>query len=446
MSSDRVQQGRTAATRPFRVGELVITKHELHKRKRYLEITSEDEQRLRAVHEYLVPHLDAMVDRFYDYLLAHEETRRILTATPDRLERLRAVQRQYFLDLTSGHYDLVYLEDRVRVGLAHQRIGLSPEWYLGAFNKYREIAAQVLELVLGHDAEHCHRTLNSLNKVISLDMSLAIDAYVYSAQEKLADRASALEVAHAELRQLGEAKQRLTDMIVHDLRNPLSGIVAFLQILGEREAGLTDQETIGLRAALSRCEDLSHLIMNVLQLSQAERGELPLQIERVDLVELTDGSVSAFRQVAERTGKQLSFRSRAGSLPTRTDEGLLRRVLYNLIRNALQHTPQGTRVEVSVMAGPPFHISVADDGPGIPLALQDRLYEPGALRKAGLSGDSGLGLSFCKMAADALRMRLRVESKPGRGTRFLLEDGEDLSRRHRRSATPPPARDLSLLD
>jgi signal transduction histidine kinase len=436
-----------ASTEPFRIGELVLTKDELHKRKRYLEITSEDEQRLRAVHEYVVPHLDEMVDRFYDYLLAHEETSRLLMASSGRLEKLREIQKQYFLDLTCGRYDVAYLEDRVKVGLAHQRIGLSPEWYLGAFNKYREIAADVLELALGRDPAHCRRVLHSLNKVISLDMSLAIDAYVYSARERLADRASALEAAHTELRQLGEAKQRLTDMIVHDLRNPLSGIVAFLQILGEREDGLTGQETAGLRAALTRCDDLSQLIMNVLQISQAERGELPLQLERVDLVELAEDSVSAFRQVAERGGKHLSFRSQARSLATRTDESLLRRVLHNLVRNALQHTPQGTRIEVSLRSGPPFHISVSDDGPGIPFELQDRLYEPGALRKAGLSADySGLGLAFCKMATDALHLSLRVESEPGRGTRFLLEGAEGLGRRHRRSATPPAARDLSRLD
>ena len=435
-----------ASRKPFRIGELVLTERELQKRKRYLEITPEDEERLRAVHEYLVPHLDEMVDRFYDYLLAHQETRRILTATPDRLENFRGIQRQYFLDLTSGRYDLAYLEDRLRVGLAHQRIGVSPEWYLGAFNQYREIAAHVLELAIGSDPAHRYRTLSSLNKVISLDMSLAIDAYIYSAQAKLAERASALEAAHAELRQVGEAKQRLTDMIVHDLRNPLSGIVAFLQILGEREQGLTDQETAGLRAALSGCEDLSHLIMNVLQLSQAEKGELPLHVERVDLAELADRSVSAFRQVAERGGRHLSFQSEGRSLQTRTDEGLLRRVLYNLIRNALQHTPQGTRVEVSVRAGPPFHISVSDDGPGIPFELQDRLHEPGVLRRAGLSGDSGLGLAFCKMAADALRLRFRVESKPGHGTRFVLEDRGRSNISSRRSATTPGARDLSPLD
>jgi signal transduction histidine kinase len=66
---------------------------------------------------------------------------------------------------------------------------------------------------------------------------------------------------------------------------------------------------------------------------------------------------------------------------------------------------------------------VADNGPGIPREIQDRIFEPGALRSAGLQVQSGLGLVFSKMAATSLGINLRLVSEPGQGACFLLEQG-----------------------
>src|SRR6185503_10362178 len=101
----------------------------------------------------------------------------------------------------------------------------------GAYTKYLHIVMDVLSLSFGRDYERFFNTSMALRKVVSLDMSLAIDAYTLSAQEKLAQKAAALEAANSELQKLDAAKRRLTDAIVHDLQNPLAGIVAFLQHL-----------------------------------------------------------------------------------------------------------------------------------------------------------------------------------------------------------------------
>src|SRR5207247_7939161 len=95
------------------------------------------------------------------------------------------IQTQYFLELTAGHYDLAYFENRLRVGLTHERIGLSPQWYLGAYDKYLQIVTDVLSIAYGRDYERFYRTSVSLTKVIFLHISIAIDAYTLSAQERL---------------------------------------------------------------------------------------------------------------------------------------------------------------------------------------------------------------------------------------------------------------------
>lgn len=407
----------------FRIGSFVLSENEVRKRKAFLEIGEEDERRLREAHPHIVRHAETIVDRFYEYLLSHEHTRGFLSE-PGRVERLKKVQLQYFLELTTGRYDLAYFENRLRVGLAHQRTGLSPQWYLGAYDKYLHIACEVLSEAFGEDRSRFLQIQESLTKIVFLDMSLAIDAYTLSSNERLAEDAAALEKTNQELKELGAAKRRLTDMIVHDLQNPLAGVVAFLQVLDEKTHGITDDERVALREALARCNDLSQLILNVLQLSRAEEGKLELYYENVDLCQVAQGAMDAFTLVARQGGRGLALDVGKEPVMVRTDQSLLRRVLYNLIRNAIRHTPKGTEIEVRVAAGPPQSVSVHDDGPGIPPEVQARIFEPfakGSGRGVGWGTDSGLGLSFCRMAAQALDMDLRVESGAGKGATFVLE-------------------------
>jgi signal transduction histidine kinase len=194
-------------------------------------------------------------------------------------------------------------------------------------------------------------------------------------------------------------ERHVIEMLVHDLQNPLAGIMAFLEILKERPGGLSLTEHQGLSAAQARCQELSELVVTLLQLGQAD----------------------AFAPVAERGNQALRFEV-GDSAPTitSTDERIVRRILYNLTRNALRHTPAGTTVELAVETEPSLQIVVEDDGPGIPWEIQDRVFEPGALRRAGVPSDSGVGLAFCRRAAESLGMRLRFEDGRNKGCRFVL--------------------------
>jgi signal transduction histidine kinase len=405
----------------FRIGGFVLTEEEVRRRKAYLGLDNEAERLLREIHPHLYRETERMVERFYKYLLSHEHTR-VMLSEPGVIERLKKLQSQYFMQLTEGPYDLAYFENRLRVGLVHQRIGLSPEWYLGAYQQYLSIAHEVLAQAFGDDPSYLLRATGAFRKAVFLDMSLAIDAYTLSSNERLASEAAALAQANQELRELGITKRRLTDTIVHDLQNPLSGIVAFLEVLEAKTEGLSTSERGALQEALARCDDLSQLIMNVLQLSRAEEGKLELYHENVDLVGIARAAAEAFSLVAERGGRQVVTMAADKPLVVRTDQSLLRRVLYNLIRNALRHTPRGTQVEIDLRAGPPATILIRDNGPGISPELQSQISEPltGAMGWGG-SPELGLGLSFCRMAADALGISFRAEKGDGRGAVFVLE-------------------------
>jgi signal transduction histidine kinase len=405
---------------PLPIDTIPLSDVEVRRRKAYLEISPVDEARLLAAHQILERHAGGIVEEFYAFLLSHDHTRKMLSA-PGLIERLKRLQTRYFSELTAGRYDVDYFQNRVRVGLAHSQVGLSPEWYLGAYLKYLNTVGRVLRDSSGMEEEEASRILSSLGKIIFLDMSLAIDAYIASAQGALSEKASELARANEELHRLDAAKRHLTGAIVHDLQNPLAGIIAFLQVLGSRPAGLTKTERESLSEALARCNDLSSLILDVLQMNRAEEGKLELYIENLDLGEVTRSAVQAFALVAEQEGRSLAYVPPVVPVSVRSDQSLLRRVLYNLIRNALQHTPTGTHVEVSLQAGPPWSLAMRDDGPGIPAEMRGRIFEPGALRNAGYQVQSGLGLVFCKRAAESLGMSLRLDSEPPRGTCFILE-------------------------
>lgn len=385
----------------LQIGSFVLTPQEVEKRKTYLEITPADEQRLREAHPHLERHGQAVIDRFYEYLLSHEPTRQILSA-PGLVERLKGLQTRYFSELTSGDYGLAYFENRLRVGQAHHRIGLSPEWYLGAYLKYLHIASDILSAAFGRDFERFYQTMVSLTKIIYLDMGLAIDAYHFSAQA---------------------SKRQFTDLIVHDLQNPVAGIEAVLQVLAAKSKGLSEEEQAAVLEAQRRCKDLSHMIANVLQVSRAEAGGLQTYVENLDLAQLVRKTCETYAKAAELEGKSLRVEAPA-ALPLRSDQTLLRRILENLVRNALRHTPRGTQVTVNVGRDDGgASITVSDDGPGIPPDVQRALFEPFGgliLRAAGRRVDTGLGLASCKAAADALGAKLAVASDGKRGTAFTL--------------------------
>ncbi|MBI2921347.1 MAG: hypothetical protein HYY18_09720 [Planctomycetes bacterium] len=407
----------------FTIGRFTLTPDEVIRRKAYLEITPQDERRLLEAHPHLVRHSGRIIDAFYVYLMGHEHTRRMLTQ-PGLVERLKKLQADYFRELTSGDYGMGYFEKRLRVGAAHDRVGLAPEWYLGAYAKYLQIVSGVLREVYADDHERFDLTLVALKKIIYLDMSLAIDAYIHSAQVRLESKNVELEAANTELQKLHATKQQLTDMIVHDLQNPLTGIRSFLELLGSRAEGLTPREKEAHAEALRRCDDLGQMILNVLQVSRAEAGKLEAYIENVDLAELVRESVKAFELPAELDGRKVSAEA-PEKLPVRTDQSLMKRVLHNLLRNSLRHTPRGTVVRVVARAGNhgAVEIRVSDDGPGIPREAQPLLFErfgAPALRDAGLRVDSGLGLACCKSALQVLGGSIAVESDGKTGTTFKV--------------------------
>jgi two-component system sensor histidine kinase/response regulator len=228
--------------------------------------------------------------------------------------------------------------------------------------------------------------------------------------------------AYRKLQQLEELRDRLTHLIVHDMRSPLSGLIGYLDLFIARSPGQVDERLRHLvEKATLQAHSLEGLINHVLDVSRLEAGAMPLNRERHDLVHLARMAVAALGSAVERVPVRIM--APATGLPVVGDGDLIRRVYINLLSNALRYAPDGSEVVLSLsLNNKCLRSEVLDDGPGIALENQQRIFEKFNQVKtvpvAGKSVTSGLGLTFCKLAIEAHGGSIGVQSTLGQGCVF----------------------------
>jgi rsbT co-antagonist protein RsbR len=191
---------------------LKLDEAELRSRRAFCELTDEDLARLKSLRSFAEKHTAEVVNAFYDLLLSHSETRKFF---PDEatVRRVKRTQSDYFLGLFDGRCDLSYVEDRLRVGAVHERIGLAPKWYLAAYRKYLDLLREKLHAALP-PAEAAAAYI-SVQKIVFFDVTLAIDTYI-------AANIETLQRHQAALRELSTPVIRVHDRI---LLLPLVGAI-----------------------------------------------------------------------------------------------------------------------------------------------------------------------------------------------------------------------------
>jgi two-component system sensor histidine kinase/response regulator len=227
---------------------------------------------------------------------------------------------------------------------------------------------------------------------------------------------------YGRLRELEEMRDGLVHMLVHDLRNPLTGILSYLQLMQPRIRELGDAElSADLEAMGMSVNRLAGMVGDVLDVSRLEAGAMPLQLVQMDLRALAAETVALLGRSEHATVVQ-----HLGDVPvvTDVDAELIRRVIANLVGNALKFSPRGGEVRLSVArASTEAEIRVSDMGDGIPPEYHQRIFEKfGQVKGAGAPAarSSGLGLAFCKLAVEAHGGTIGVESRVGQGSTFVV--------------------------
>jgi K+-sensing histidine kinase KdpD len=239
------------------------------------------------------------------------------------------------------------------------------------------------------------------------------------------DRMQAEMVEAEALRRSDELKTALLRSISHDLRTPLTSIIASGAALGA--ATLSDAERAELSEAIvAGGERLSRLVENLLDMSRLEAGKAEPHREQIDLAEVLD----AAREGVERP-EAVRLALDPGLPALDADAAQLERAFANLLENGLRHGGGRPVAVSSRLVGERVVVRVVDQGAGIPPGERKRIFEPfhrGGRNGAG-GGGSGLGLAIAKGFVEANGGEIAVESLPGQGTSFVVSLPRDAGRR-----------------
>ena len=207
-------------------------------------------------------------------------------------------------------------------------------------------------------------------------------------------------------------REQLIAFLVHDLKNPVHAIKLNSELIG-RDQALARRSQSAAASIKSDSESLLRMIMNLLDLSKADEGRLVPVRQPIAIAELTAEIAGAMAPRAHSA--EVEIVAEVAPQTIHADPDLIRRVLENLIDNAIRHAPAETRVRISSAAhGATVELRVADAGPGVPAALRDRVFERFVQGDAGPRGSRGLGLAFCKLAIEAHGGAIWIEdAQPG---------------------------------
>jgi signal transduction histidine kinase len=239
--------------------------------------------------------------------------------------------------------------------------------------------------------------------------------HIEKLQEKVREKTAALEKSYQDLKDLQEAKEFLTSTIVHDLRSSLASTILSCEVLKKKyEDVMHEDGKVLMATALSSGRRTLDMISNILDVYTRERKALEPKYEPWEAGEALHQAASDFIIQAAHKKVALTVEIPGDFQPVQADRELMRRILANLLYNAMSHTPSGGAVTLgALMKDGAVELSVSNTGSFIPPEWREKIFEKFARIENNIAGraGSGLGLSFCRMAVEAHGGRIWAESQ-----------------------------------
>jgi PAS domain S-box-containing protein len=227
----------------------------------------------------------------------------------------------------------------------------------------------------------------------------------------------------SEREKLEMMRESMTAMIYHDLRSPLANITSSLELLSDAvTAGETSQLGLLMQIAERSCAHMQRLISSLLDINRLESGQAIVKKYQVDLGSLIDEAVEIVSPLAASREIELEKLVPAEIQPFALDADMIRRVLINLLENAIKFSPLHSRVTIGFKPeAEGVLVFVEDQGSGIPDIAKGRIFEKYArLDVEGRTRGLGLGLAFCRLALQAHGGTIWVENNKPDGSRFVF--------------------------
>ena len=363
-------------------------------------------------------------------------------AEQEVLNRLSPLVRQLGADVRSRYADLVRLHEQWQHAadlMQRSASARTPAREEEAEEYFEEVLIAAARLDESIDAAIRHRqTRIAAAERIQLLMMVPVGAVAFIAivivawlGKRLRSIAAAAEQGRAELERAAESRARFIRGVTHDLKNPLGAIDGHAQLLEDGIRGPISPEQ---RHSLSRIRlavrSLMNLVNDLLELSQAESGQVRLNRSRVNVREMVEDAVEEHRAAAVGKDQHLQIELDDQVHSVYTDPERAKQVLGNLLSNAIKYSPPGRGITVRARCGSPLNpagasrallIDVIDAGPGIPDDLREEIFgEFVRLESTSAQPGAGLGLAIARRLAGLLGGDVIVAPADGGGAVFTL--------------------------
>jgi NtrC-family two-component system sensor histidine kinase KinB len=223
-------------------------------------------------------------------------------------------------------------------------------------------------------------------------------------------------------RELEQLRQDLTNMLVHDMRGPMGNLMSAIRTIPMVMEQATEDSPMFklLDIALRSGQQMQDLIDSMLDVSRLEQRRVPLSRTQRPVSSLLQAVEDQLGPVAQARQIELDFEAEGHPSLLWIDQDMIRRVLTNLVSNAVKYSPRRGRIRLAVLEQEGHvQFSVSDQGPGIPPQYHQSIFEKFArVEYEGAPKGVGLGLAFCRLAVEAHGGRIWVESTPGQGSTF----------------------------
>ncbi|WP_445636961.1 histidine kinase [Nostoc sp. DSM 114161] len=265
------------------------------------------------------------------------------------------------------------------------------------------------------------RQLNQMAAVISAEDLGQPQLYLDNAPSEVKELAQTLTMLLSRLSQSWEQEKEFVSNVSHELRTPLTIVHGYLQSVLRRQNNLTQTQQEALETAASEAERTIRLLQDLLDLARADSGYLHFQMKSYVLNDLVEEIVMMAEKYSDR---QINIESTFYPIEVKVDYSRLKQVLLNLIDNAIKYSEAGTAVIFKLdQLTDKVVIQVCDNGYGIPLQHQARIFERFYRvdeSRSHATGGSGLGLSIVKTLVEGMGGNVSVQSKLGEGSIFTI--------------------------
>jgi two-component system OmpR family sensor kinase len=267
-----------------------------------------------------------------------------------------------------------------------------------------------------------HAVIDQAEEISAGSLDRGIQAYADTLEYRRL--VEVLNTMLARIQRAFEAQKRFTADASHELRSPLTAMRGEIELALRRDREPKEYAQV-LESTLEEVVRLSSITEDLLTLARSDSGALRPRIEAVDAVEIVERVVERLEPRSEKKGVELLVKA-DGKISSLLDPGLLGQIVWNLTDNAVNFTPSGGRVLVSVEnRGGELEIRVEDSGPGLGAlhleTLFERFYRADEARTPGPeSAGTGLGLAIVKAAAEAHGGTVSAETRPEGGARFMV--------------------------